>query len=120
MIPSGSTLAEDIRYGLAHWQASQASSTTAVSSWTPTRLKTPSGRFASRKNALFAGHEVGAENWALLSSIVATCKLNDVNPVAYIAETLTAILDGPPAQRNRGPHAMEVPKGVKPNPIGDR
>ena len=48
----------------------------------------------TRKNALFAGHEVGAENWALLASIVATCKLNDVNPVAYIAETLQAILDG--------------------------
>ena len=46
--------------------------------------------------ALFAGHEVGAEKWALLSSLVATCKLNDVNPVAYIAETLMAILDGHP------------------------
>ena len=48
------------------------------------------------KNALFAGHEIGAENWALLSSIVATCRLNDVNPVAYLAETLTAIIDGHP------------------------
>jgi hypothetical protein len=47
-----------------------------------------------RKNALFAGHEVGAENWALLASIVATCKLCDVNPVAYIAATLEAILNG--------------------------
>ena len=44
----------------------------------------------NRKNALFAGHEVGAENRALLASIVATCKLNDVNPVAYIAATLKA------------------------------
>jgi hypothetical protein len=44
-----------------------------------------------KQNALFAGHEVGAENWALLASIVATCKLNDVDPVAYIAETLSAI-----------------------------
>src|SRR6516164_8496359 len=48
----------------------------------------------TRKNALFAGHEVGAENWALLASIVATCKLNDVNPVTYIAQTLTAIIAG--------------------------
>ena len=56
----------------------------------------------TRKNALFAGHEVGAENWALLSSIVATCKLNDVNPVAYIAETLTAILDGHPLSAIEG------------------
>jgi hypothetical protein len=43
-------------------------------------------------NALFAGHEVGVENWALLASIVATCRLNDVNPVAYLAETLDAII----------------------------
>jgi hypothetical protein len=27
----------------------------------------------TRKNALFAGHEIGAEHWALLASIVATC-----------------------------------------------
>jgi hypothetical protein len=53
----------------------------------------------TRKNALFAGHEVGAENWALLASIVATCKLNDVNPAAYIAETLEAIIDGHPQSR---------------------
>lgn len=53
----------------------------------------------TRKNALFAGHEIGAENWALLASIVATCKLNDVNPAAYIAETLEAIIDGHPHSR---------------------
>ena len=53
----------------------------------------------TRKNALFAGHEVGAGNWALLASIVATCKLNDVNPVDYIADTLRAILDGHPQSR---------------------
>jgi len=48
----------------------------------------------TRKNALFVGHEVGAENWALLSSLVATCRLNDVNPVAWLAETLDAIING--------------------------
>jgi hypothetical protein len=53
----------------------------------------------TRKNALFAGHEVGAENWALLASIVATCKLNHVNAVVYIADTLQAILDGHPQSR---------------------
>ena len=34
------------------------------------------------------GHEVGAENWALLASIVATCKLNSVNPAAYLTKSL--------------------------------
>jgi hypothetical protein len=56
----------------------------------------------TRKNALFAGHDGGAENWALFSSIVATCKLNDINPVAYITNTLEAILDGHPGHpKNR-------------------
>jgi transposase len=50
----------------------------------------------TRKNALFAGNEVGAENWAMLASLVATCKLSNVNPVNYIAATLRAILDGHP------------------------
>jgi len=48
---------------------------------------------------LFAGNEIGAENWALLASIVATCKLNNVDPVAYITNTLQAILDGHPQSR---------------------
>jgi hypothetical protein len=38
-------------------------------------------------------------HWALLASIVATCKLSDVNPVAYIAATLEAILNGYPQSR---------------------
>jgi transposase len=53
----------------------------------------------TRKNALFAGHEVGAENWAMLASIIATCKMSDVDPVAYVDHTLRAILDGHPRSR---------------------
>jgi hypothetical protein len=53
----------------------------------------------TRKNTLFAGHEIGAENWALLASLVATCKLNGIEPVAYLAATMTAILDGHPGSR---------------------
>ena len=50
----------------------------------------------TRKNALFAGKEVGAENWAMLASLVATCKMSGVNPVDCLAATLRAILDGHP------------------------
>jgi len=53
----------------------------------------------TRKNALFAGHEVGAANWAMLASLIATCKMSDVNPIDYIARTLRAILDGHPRSR---------------------
>lgn len=97
MISSGSRLAEDIRYGLAHWEGLtrflddgrlELDTNPVENAIRPICL--------TRKNALFAGHEVGAENWALLSSLVATCRLNDVNPVAYIAETLDAIINGHP------------------------
>ena len=32
----------------------------------------------------------------MLASLVATCKMSDVNPVDYLAATLRAILDGHP------------------------
>ncbi len=50
----------------------------------------------TRKNALFAGHEVGAENWALLASLIANCKMCDVDPVSSLSDTLRALLDGHP------------------------
>ena len=34
----------------------------------------------NRKNALFAGSDEGAENWAMLASLIETCKLHGVNP----------------------------------------
>ena len=48
----------------------------------------------SRKNALFAGHEAGAQNWAILASLIETCKLNGIEPHAWLTDTLTAIVNG--------------------------
>jgi hypothetical protein len=45
----------------------------------------------NRKNALFAGHDLGAENWAVLASLIETCKLHGVNPEAWLADVLTRI-----------------------------
>ncbi len=47
----------------------------------------------NRKNALFAGHDAGAENWAIIASLIETCKLNAVDPFAYLTSTLTAIVN---------------------------
>ena len=38
----------------------------------------------NRKNALFAGHDAGAENWAIIASPVESCKLNSVDPQVYL------------------------------------
>ncbi len=48
----------------------------------------------NRKNALFAGHDAGAANWATIASLIETCKLNAVEPHAYLTATLTAIVNG--------------------------
>jgi hypothetical protein len=34
----------------------------------------------TRKNALLAGHEDGAENWAILASLIETAKLSNIDP----------------------------------------
>jgi transposase len=52
-----------------------------------------------RKNALFAGHQAGAQNWAMLASLIETCKLNSVNPHAYLEDTLSRIANGHPQSR---------------------
>lgn len=48
----------------------------------------------NRKNALFAGHDAGAENWATIALLVETSKLNAVDPLAYLSYTLAAIVMG--------------------------
>ena len=47
-----------------------------------------------RKNALFAGLDAGAQNWAMLASILETCKLNNIEPYSYLTGVLTAIANG--------------------------
>jgi len=47
-----------------------------------------------RKNALFAGHDAGAQNWAMLASLIETCKLNKIEPHSYLAGVITAIVQG--------------------------
>lgn len=47
----------------------------------------------NRKNALFAGHDAGAENWACLASLIETCKLNGIDPQAYLTDVLTRLVN---------------------------
>ena len=45
----------------------------------------------NRKNALFAGQDAGAKNWAVIASLIETCKLNQIEPHGYLSGVLTAI-----------------------------
>jgi transposase len=48
----------------------------------------------SRKNSLFCGSDECGENWACLASLIETCKLNGVNPMPYITDVLTRLVNG--------------------------
>jgi transposase len=99
-LSKGSTTADAIRYGLNHWAGLtcfledgciEIDSNTVERSMRPIAL--------SRKNALFAGSDEGAENWAAIASLIETCKLNDVNPHAWLNDTLTKLVNRWPAAR---------------------
>jgi transposase len=99
-VASGSSIAQAIRYGLNHWDGLvrflddgriEIDSNTVERSVRPIAL--------NRKNALFAGSDEGAENWAMLASLVETCKLHGVNPEAYLSDVLTRLVNNWPNSR---------------------
>jgi transposase len=53
----------------------------------------------NRKNALFTGHDEGGHTWARMASLIGTCKLNGVDPHAYLKATLEALARGHPQSR---------------------
>jgi hypothetical protein len=47
-----------------------------------------------RKNALFAGSDGGAHHSAIVASLVATAKLNGVEPMAWLTNVLERMVSG--------------------------
>jgi transposase len=90
-------LAEAIRYTLARWEGLTrfaADGTIEIDSNVVERSIRPIA--LTRKNALFAGSDGGAEHWAVVASLIETCKLNAIDPQAYLAATITRIVQGHP------------------------
>ena len=92
-LPRGSKTAEAIAYTLNHWHGLvrflddgriELDNNTVERAIRPLTLQ--------RKNALFAGHDLGAENWATFATLVETCKLCGINPQAYLTDVLTRIV----------------------------
>jgi transposase len=99
-LPAGASLAQVIRYGLSRWDGLtrflddgriEIDSNTVERAMRPVAL--------NRKNALFAGSDEGAENWAMLASLIETCKLHGVNPEAYFTDVLTRLVNNWPNTR---------------------
>ncbi|WP_186400806.1 IS66 family transposase [Stappia sp. P2PMeth1] len=48
----------------------------------------------NRRNALFAGHDEGGRNWARFASLIGSCKMNGVEPYAYLRDLFTSLANG--------------------------
>jgi transposase len=95
VISQKTKLAEAIRYALSRWEGLtrfvedgriELDSNVVERSIRPIAL--------NRKNALFAGSDGGAEHWAVVASLIETCKLTGVEPQAYLADVITRIVNG--------------------------
>ena len=97
LISQKSKLAEAIRYALSRWAGLSRfldDGRVEIDSNVVERAIRPIA--LSRKNALFAGSDGGAEHWAVVASLVETCKLNGVDPQAYLVDVITRIVAGHP------------------------
>jgi transposase len=95
-----SDTAKAIRYGFNHWEGLNRfleDGRIEIDTNVVERSMRPIG--LSRRNALFAGHDLGAANWACVASLVETCKLNGVDPQAYLTDVLTRLVNLWPASR---------------------
>ncbi len=90
-----STLAKAIRYALTRWQGLtrflddgriELDSNIVERAVRPLAL--------NRKNALFAGSDDGGDHWAVIASMIETCKLNGIDPQAWLNDTLVRLAAG--------------------------
>ena len=94
-IQERSPLADSIRYALARWEdltrflddgRIELDTNPVERAIRPVAL--------GRKNHLFAGSDGGGARWAMVCSLIQTCKLNDVEPYAYLRDVLQRMVDG--------------------------
>lgn len=92
-----SKLAEAIRYALtrrASLERFLSDGRVELDSNTVERAIRP--QTITRKNSLFAGSDGGGRTWAAIASLLATAKMNNVDPHAWLTQTLERIAKGWP------------------------
>ncbi len=100
LISQKSKLAEAIRYALSRWEGLTRfvdNGRVEIDSNVVERAIRPIA--LNRKNALFAGSDGGAEHWAVIASLIETCKLIGVEPYCYLADVISRIVQGHPNSR---------------------
>jgi hypothetical protein len=99
-ISAKSRLGEKLTYIHNHWDGLQTFLTDGRVEIDNNRVENLIRPIAlNRKNALFAGHDEGGTAWGRIASLIETCKINGVEPFAYLKATLTAIANGHPQSR---------------------
>ena len=99
-VSKGSKLGKAIRYGLRHWDGlCRFLDDGRIEIDSNCVERSIRGLALTRKNALFAGHDEGAKNWAITASLLETCKLNGVDPLAWLTDVLTKLVNRWPASR---------------------
>ena len=99
-ISAKSRLGEKLAYIHRHWDGLQtflADGRVEIDSNSVENLVRPIA--LNRKNALFAGHDEGGKAWGHIASLIETCKINGVEPFAYMKSTLQMIAAGHPKNR---------------------
>src|SRR3990167_675220 len=96
-ISSKSRLGEKLTYIHNHWDGLQTFLQDGRVEIDSNRIENLIRPIAlNRKNALFAGHDEGGIAWGRIASLIETCKINCIEPFAYLKATLTAIANGHP------------------------
>ena len=99
-LPGRSRLAEAIRYALNRWpELCRFLDDGRVDLDTNPVERSIRPIALGRKNSLFAGSDGGARRWAVVGSLVETCKLNGVEPYAWLRDVLSRMVEGHPQQR---------------------
>jgi transposase len=100
LISQKTKLAEAIRYALSRWAGLSLfldDGRIEIDNNVVERAIRP--LTLNRKNALFAGSDGGAEHWAVIASLIETCKLLGVDPLRYLTDVITRIVNGHPQNR---------------------
>jgi transposase len=95
-----STIAEAIRYALSRWEGLTRfldDGRIEIDSNVVERTMRPIA--LGRKNHLFAGSDWGGEHWAVVASLIETCKMNRIDPQAYLRDVLARIVARHPMSR---------------------
>jgi len=97
LISQKTKLAEAIRYALSRWEGLTRfidDGRIEIDSNVVERAIRPIA--LNRKNALFAGSDGGGDHWAIVASLIETCKLGGIDPQTYLADVITKIVNGHP------------------------